>query len=382
MQETHRERILSVLKKYGVPLAKALAQRIPVADVLLGLQDGVASRLRYEQIDTLRSDIRVLTDQLEDIDSYRALLHEQMMEFRGLMEDERARVLEECLAALPENAKRARAALLKASRSASAASTLATGKTVAQALPQLPGVVAHALFPTRAGEELLVELPGSDERIAFCFCPPGRFLMGSPKTDRESMDRERPQHNVKLTKGFWMGRHPVTQAQWETVMGSSPSKFQSRARPVERVSWEDVVAFCVRLGELEGNTYRLPTEAEWEYACRAGTNSARYGELDEIAWHGKNSGGETQPVGQKKPNVWGFHDMLGNVFEWCADWFGQYPDGEQVDPGGAVEGSRRVRRGGSWRLEARQHFRTSARNKRGPRPRDSHQGFRLVRTVE
>jgi hypothetical protein len=158
---------------------------------------------------------------------------------------------------------------------------------------------------------------------------------------------------VKLTKGFWLGVYPVTQAEWQKVMGSNPSRFKGDSRPVEQVSWGDCQEFCRKLSAREGRTYRLPTEAEWEYACRAGTTTTYcFGDgvvnLGEYAWYGGNSNDQTHSVGQKKANGWGLYDMHGNVYQWCQDWYGAYPQTDQVDPHGPSEGSDRVLRGGSW----------------------------------
>jgi formylglycine-generating enzyme required for sulfatase activity/predicted Ser/Thr protein kinase len=180
---------------------------------------------------------------------------------------------------------------------------------------------------------------------------PGNFMMGSPDGDGE-LD-EHPRHVVTLTCGFYMGRTAVTQAQWKAVMGTNPSKFKGDDLPVEQVSWHDAMAFCKELSYREGRTYRLPMEAEWEYASRAGSLTRYYfgdaeEQLDRYAWYHVNSGGETHSVGAKAPNGWGFHDMYGNVWEWCQDWYGDYPSGTAIDPSGPPTGSCRLLRGGSW----------------------------------
>ena len=181
---------------------------------------------------------------------------------------------------------------------------------------------------------------------------PGSFLMGSPASEEGRWDDEIP-HKVTLTRGFWMGATPVTQTQWKLVMGHIPSYFHGDDLPVEEVSWDDAVAFCNRLSQMDKRRYRLPTEAEWEYACRAGTTTAYYtGDtetaLGEAGWYHGNSGNTSHPVGQKQPNAWGLYDMLGNVFQWCGDWYGDYPDSDATDPTGADSGENRVIRGGSW----------------------------------
>ena len=167
-------------------------------------------------------------------------------------------------------------------------------------------------------------------------------------------------------------------------MGTNPSGFpECGARcPVEQVSWDDVQEFIRRLNEREsasGYVYRLPTEAEWEYAARAGTTGARHGELDEVAWYSDNSGPTTHPVGEKQANAWGLHDTLGNVWEFVADWYGEYPAGAVTDPQGPDTGSGRVIRGGSWGGGAG-YVRSAVRFSRSPGHRDGFIGFRLVRT--
>ena len=200
-----------------------------------------------------------------------------------------------------------------------------------------------------------MELPESATSIGmeFKLIPAGTFTMG----DASGLNNETP-HEVTLTKPFKMGVHEVTQDQYEQVMGVNPSEYKGADNPVETVSWEDAVEFCRKLSELPaekeaGNVYRLPTEAEWEYACRAGTTTKySFGdddsELGDYAWHSKNSVLKTHPVGSKLPNAWGLYDMYGNVGEWCQDWYGEYPSGAVTDPSGATSGSLRVFRGGGW----------------------------------
>ena len=219
--------------------------------------------------------------------------------------------------------------------------------------------------------------------MEFIWIAPGGFLMGSP-ADEEGRFGDELQHEVRISEGFWMGKYEVTQGEWESVMGANPSAFKDCGPrcPVEQVSWFDAEEFIRRLNGREsgkGHRYRLPTEAEWEYAARAGTTGARYGELGEIAWYDENSGDRTHPVGQKQANAWDLHDMLGNVWEWTGDWYGEYPPGSVTDPQGSSSGSARVFRGGSWNYRAR-GVRSAYRNNFSPGYRDSHIGFRLVRT--
>jgi formylglycine-generating enzyme required for sulfatase activity len=178
----------------------------------------------------------------------------------------------------------------------------------------------------------------------------GTFKMGSPQDDEGRSDDE-SQHRVNLTKPFHMATTPVTQAQWAALMGSNPSHFKGDDLPVEQVSWDDATLFCEKLSRTEGKKYRLPTEAEWEYACRAGTQGdyGGTGSFDQVGWHWANSNKQTQPVGQKKPNAWGLFDMHGNVHEFCSDRYGRYPRQDLIeDPIGDSTNSLRVMRGGSW----------------------------------
>ncbi len=188
--------------------------------------------------------------------------------------------------------------------------------------------------------------------IKFAWIPPGTFLMGSPSAETGRMVVEIP-HQVTLTRGFFLGIFPVTQLQWHTVMGNDPSHFKGDELPVEMVSWDDCQEFCKLLSKQDGLPYRLPTEAEWEYACRAGATTAYYfgfspNHLGEYAWFFDNSNSQTQPVGQKKPNAWGLYDMHGLVWEWCQDWYGSYGHKKVEDPTGPKTGNAHVLRGGSW----------------------------------
>ncbi|MCG2759234.1 MAG: formylglycine-generating enzyme family protein [Desulfobacteraceae bacterium] len=220
--------------------------------------------------------------------------------------------------------------------------------------------------------------------MKFVLIPAGSFMMGSPSSEPER-DSDENQHRVTLTKGFYMGVTEVTQGQWREIMGSNPSNFKGDNLPVEQVSWNDCQEFIRKLNLQEGgNKYRLPTEAEWEYACRAGSTS-RFcfgdsdGSLEQYAWYNSNSSNKTHPVAQKKPNEWGLYDMHGNVWEWCQDWFGDYPSGHVADPDGPSSGSFRVRRGGSWFSYAGV-CRSASRHDGTPGGRGGHLGFRLART--
>ena len=228
--------------------------------------------------------------------------------------------------------------------------------------------------------------------MKFAWIPPGTFLMGSPanEPEREGYDgADESQHGVTLTKGFHLGVHQVTQAQWQAVMGGNPSHFKGDNLPVENVSWEDCVAFCAALGKKDGKSYRLPTEAEWEYACRAGTTtpfhfgdtiSVNQANYDGNYTYGNGKKGvyrqKTTPVGSFPANAWGLYDVHGNVWEWCADWFGPYPEGELKDPQGFIGGDRRVCRGGSW-SDIPGFCRSAYRSGSAPACRDDVLGLRV-----
>jgi formylglycine-generating enzyme required for sulfatase activity len=232
----------------------------------------------------------------------------------------------------------------------------ALSEIINRSLAQIQTNRALAVPKRQAGEERDFEIaPGVS--IVMCWIPPGEFLMGSPEDeeDRQSDENRERQHLVRLTKGFWLAKTQTTQAEWQAVMRNNPSAFKGNNLPVDRVSWLDVCGNESRTGGFlgavnrlapQGVRFDLPTEAQWEYACRAGTAGPYYGDLDEIAWYEESSDDITHPVGQKKPNAWGLHDMQGIVWEWCADWYGDYPDDIMVDPAGPVSGSGRVLRGG------------------------------------
>jgi formylglycine-generating enzyme required for sulfatase activity len=215
--------------------------------------------------------------------------------------------------------------------------------------------------------------------------PAGTFTMGSPVGEKYRFPKEMP-HEVTISKSYYLGVYEVTQHEYEKVMGNNPSKFKGATNPVEMVSWEEAVSFCKKLSELPeekaaGRLYRLPTEAEWEYACRAGsTTSYSFGDtaeaLGEYAWFGDFKG-TTHPVGEKKPNRWGLYDMHGNVFEWCQDWNAAYPPDASTDPQGPNGGSIRVLRGGCWDRDAAR-CRSAFRYSNDPSIHTGYYGFRLA----
>jgi formylglycine-generating enzyme required for sulfatase activity len=246
----------------------------------------------------------------------------------------------------------------------------------------------HAAHPPRK-EPSAGDLIQNSLGMKFAWCPPGTFMMGSPSSEAERGDDE-SQHRVTLTKGFYLGIHAVTQAQWRAVMGSNPSNFKGDHLPVEQVSWDMCQEFCPKLGQKDGKRYRLPTEAEWEYACRAGTTTPFYfGETistDQVNYDGNHPYGKgkqgpyrqkTTAVGSFPPNAWGLHDMHGNVLEWCQDWYGPYPAGNIVDPQGDGEGEARVLRGGSWDDSAR-ICRLACRRRSAPGVLSNRVGCRVV----
>jgi formylglycine-generating enzyme required for sulfatase activity len=205
-------------------------------------------------------------------------------------------------------------------------------------------------------KELAVDF-GGGVKLEVVLIPAGEFLMGTPG---DSGDEK--QHKVRITKPFYLAKYEVTQGQWEAVMGSNPSEFKGPKDPVENVSWNDCQAFLGKLNAKtggQGGKFVLPTEAQWEYACRAGsTTKYCFGDeearLADYAWYVGNSGNKTHPVGEKKPNAWGLYDMHGNVWEWCADWCvaSCYAKTFADDPRGPITGSYRVLRGGSWSFDA------------------------------
>lgn len=216
--------------------------------------------------------------------------------------------------------------------------------------------------------------------------PSGEFLMGALPSDVSAQDDEKPRHRVKVSNAFFIGVTEVTQTQFEAVMGMNPSRFIGADRPVESVTWDEAVEFCKRLSIKTNEIYRLPTEAEWEYACRAGTESIYFwGNAFDgaFAWYRANSDGRTHPVGQKKPNDWGLRDITGNVWEWCSDLYSEdyYSNSPKSDPRGVKIGVSRVYRGGSWINSASMH-RASDRLRVTPDARDDNIGFRIVREVE
>jgi formylglycine-generating enzyme required for sulfatase activity len=283
----------------------------------------------------------------------------------------------------------------------------------------------HLLTNPREGDAraALARLKGKDLPSGYVRIEPGRFMMGSSGYEEGRADDE-VLHEVHISRAFALKKTEVTQGEWKAVMGSNPAYVKDCGDdcPVENVRWFDAVTYLNRLSQREGLSacyalsgctgtpgggcstsenqgfycagdytcgsvesvarctgYRLPTEAEWEYAARAGTQGDRHGPLDDVAWYEGNSGSTTHRVGTKRANAWGLHDMLGNVWEWTQDWHGDYP-GAASDPTGPASGERRVCRGGSWRYGAR-YARSADRVGRGPASRGSSLGFRPSRST-
>jgi formylglycine-generating enzyme required for sulfatase activity len=233
--------------------------------------------------------------------------------------------------------------------------------------------------------------------MKFVVIPPGVFTMGSPAEIRngdEIVQQEEPghganeiQHTVTLSRAFSIGITEVTQRQYKQLVARHKGGFSGADHPMENISWNNAIAFCEKLSTLPGEraagrVYRLPTEAEWEYACRAGTTTA-YSFGDDAAqlagngWYDMNADWTTHPVGEKRSNPWGLFDMHGNVWEWCSNWYNEYPHGATTDPQGAAQGIFRVYRGGSWTLDATK-CRSANRHVGTPSYRSSYTGFRLA----
>ena len=229
-------------------------------------------------------------------------------------------------------------------------------------------------------ETVIIEI-GQNVKLEQMLISAGKFVMGSPVSLFEPSDGE-TQHEVTLTKPFYLGKYAVTQEQYEAVMGNNPSTIKGTTLPVTNISWDDCQEFIKKLNAKTHGGFRLPTEGEWEFACRAGTITA-YSFGDEItpkkANYRDSKIGEPVAVGSYKPNAFGLYDMHGNVWEWCEDWFGDYPTGAVADPVGPAEGKDRILRGGSYTSDvstARSYYRLTGL----PTFRINFAGFRLART--
>jgi formylglycine-generating enzyme required for sulfatase activity len=247
--------------------------------------------------------------------------------------------------------------------------------------------------PAKALKHLEVDL-GGGVKMKLVYIEPGKFRMGSPKEEQGRQDNE-VQRQVEITKGFFMGVFEVTQDEYEKVMGNNPSEFKGARLPVEQVSWDDALEFCKRLSTKEGKTIDLPTEAEWEYACRAGStgpfhcgNSLSSKQANVYSHYPKDAAvkgsflEKPAPVGSYEPNAFGLHDVHGNIWEWCKDWYKDdyYKESPLQDPQGPKTESGslgRVRRGGSWGYPA-EYGRSARRDNSAPSYRGNIVGFRVV----
>ncbi len=242
--------------------------------------------------------------------------------------------------------------------------------------------MSKSLFEGKPGETLEVRL-SEDVKLTFCFVPAGSFTMGC-SIEKEALEGHENQVQATITQPFWLARTEVTQAQWKVVMGGLPSSFKGANLPVESITWHDALDFVERMNSKgvlpQGWKWALPTEAQWEYACQAGQARPYSGDsLEASGWYSGNSNRRTHEVGAMQPNLWGLHDMNGNVSEWCADWYGAELAGG-MDPQGCAWGFLRVRRGGSWG-DGASKCRSVHRDRLSPDVRDSLVGFRpaLVR---
>lgn len=239
-----------------------------------------------------------------------------------------------------------------------------------------------------SSSELHEIFTSSSTGMEFILIPAGEFDMGSDSEDKVSSDSKSLAHRVTIRNPFYMGRSPVTQKQWKRIMGNNPSHFKGDVRPVEMVSWYQVQEFVRRLNEKEGTEkYRLPSEAEWEYGCKAGTRTNYFfgdyeSKLNEYAWYAENSGSKTHSIGQKKPNRWGLYDTHGNVWEWVKDSWHENSDKSPSDGRAREDGYSpdRVSRGGSWFCNA-ELCRSGSRLRRDPESLFSNLGFRLLREL-
>ena len=277
-------------------------------------------------------------------------------------------------------------------------------KTLGMAMIVVVGVLAVAIGcdkkPSQttaplASRELTLDL-GNKVTLKLVLIPAGKFIMGSSETEKGREENE-TRHEVTISKPFYMGVTEVTQEQYEVVMGNNPSTYKGKTNPVEMANWNDAVEFCKKLSAKTGKTVQLPTEAQWDYACRAGSMTRfsigdqaeelhKYGNYcdksntDNLPWQDKeHSDGfdKTAPVGSFKPNAWGLYDMHGNIWEWCSDWNGDYPAGAVTDPTGPKDGCLRVLRGGSWYMSP-QGCRSARRHGGNPDGPNGYSGFRVA----
>ena len=255
-----------------------------------------------------------------------------------------------------------------------------TASTVSVSPVQVPAV------PSNTISDDVITIPVKDGIcIEMVKVEGGTFMMGATSEMKNPNSNEKPVHQVTLTNDYYMGKYEVTQALWQAVMGSNPSEYKGDNLPVETVSWNDCQKFISKLNSLTGRMFRLPTEAEWEYAARGGKESRGYqysgsSNISDVAWYDENSGSKTHPVGTKQANELGIYDMTGNVWEWCSDWYSSYSSSSQTNPTGSDSGSARVSRGGGWFNDA-SYCRLSVRFYYTPDSRLDILGLRLALSV-
>jgi formylglycine-generating enzyme required for sulfatase activity len=240
-----------------------------------------------------------------------------------------------------------------------------------QLFPQPP---APDRFPKSPGAKAGQTATNPADGLTYVWIPPGTFMMGCSPSDTECAADEKPARQVSITRGFWIGQTPVTQEAYQALTGKSSGYFKGAKFPADSINWDEAQTYCQATG------MRLPTEAEWEYAARAGSTASRYGDLDQIAWYGINSGDKTHETMQKQPNAWNLYDMLGNVWEWTADWYAAHPaenSESSKDPQGPASGKIRVLRGGSWG-NGPAFVRVSVRSGNEPANHSNVAGFRCV----
>lgn len=362
------EEVFEAAKK-EVPALLALAKE------QLGKKDygaALSSLAMIEQMEPENAEALTLKPQIEKDRDYDAAMVEVQQALTGEAKDTDGHYT-----SLSE-AKRTK--VEAALKRATALKPSAEAKAISDSLgwPLWDGKESVADYAQRAGLPATKDIDLSGERLELVLIPAGKFTMGSPANEEGRFNNE-TQHEVTLSAPFYMGKYDVTQAQWENVMGSNPSSFKDSKSPVESVSWNDAKRFLARTG----NGLKLPTEAQWEYACRAGTTTRFYSgnsdaDLERAGWY--NTGGDTispHPVGEKQANAFGLYDMHGNVYQWCEDWLGDYESSPKTDPNGPTTGAHRVLRGGSRNYHPAD-CRSANRCGENPGERFYYVGFRVV----
>ncbi len=394
---------------------KARQGLMNIVEKYIEMSDNAIEKREFEQADQHLFNASIVIPSADNITNARRRLAlaeeterkrqvtEEAEETKRLADQEAAAERERIAAQEAEAAERELIAAQKAEKAKRAAyeSQITAGNTALEAVDKVKALssfeAALVLYPgdpaARTGFEkakALVTEPKHGDRftnslqMTFSYIESGIFLMGSSE-DESGRDADELPHRVNLTKGYWLQTTEVTQKQWTAIMEKNPSRFSDCGAncPVESISWEDIQVFLSKLNLGDDKvSYRLPTEAEWEYGARAGS-LARYcfgdtkNSLSNYSWYDRNAGGKTHPAGEKRPNVWGFYDMYGNVWEWCQDWYGKYPDHEVNDPKGPPSGRHRVLRGGSW-LSSSDMCRSAVRHSLSPNNRNFYLGFRLA----